>query len=98
MIGLVIIAFVLIYWFASWRGYNKGIKVSGHICKSVDRGLRYKPEVMKLVVVYCKDCHELIPSELKVIERTHLPFPWTAEISDVDYKLHQQVYHGKEEE
>lgn len=97
MFGFWLIVFVLTIVGVAWRYYNKGIKVSGHVCSNVPvvPGARYKPEIVRQVTVYCKDCHELIPSQVTVIEKTNLPFPFVAELSPVDYEIHQKIFHDK---
>lgn len=96
MVGFVLLAFVVCYFVGRWHGHNLGVKLTGHICKNHEVGVRYKPEVMKLVNLPCFECGETIPSEFRVVaESREKQAIFRPELDVTDHTAHMEIFHGK---
>jgi hypothetical protein len=100
MFGLFVIFCLVAFPSVAMYYYNKGIKKSGHICKTakVLPGERYKPAELKFVQIQCLDCGENIRSEAIVVRTfkgRDKGQPYRVDLKFEDYQVHQLLNHPK---
>jgi hypothetical protein len=80
----------------AWYYYNRGLSRSGHVCRAIVLGERYTPQILNIANLFCPECHDIIPSEVKIIYSSrNKEEPFRAEIAYEDLRSHQVTKHGK---
>ena len=92
---LAVIGLPCLGTFIGWYYYNRGLTRSGHVCKAIVAGERYTPQILNIANVFCPECHDIIPSGIKIIYTSgNKDEPFRAEIAYEDLDYHQVTKHG----